>query len=653
MSDTFTTAVQATPPPRRHVTNVGRVLSRLRRQPGTLVAAAFIALLFVVAITAQWIAPYDPNQVHFDHVLQAPDARFLLGTDDLGRDLLSRVVYGARIVLFVALGAVLIAIAIGVPLGLVLGFNGGWWDRIGMRFVDMAQSLPGMLIGITVITILGRNMFILMLAIGLIFSMAFARMTRATVLTERRKSYVEAAEVVGLRRREIIFGQVLPNLTGAIITQGAVFLGSAIMIESAMSFLGIGLDSDTPTWGSLLSLAVEKQNVAPYLTWPPGIAIVLTVLAFSVFGDGLNDALIGERRRVPRLGLRSRSLAESARFDELSEPSGSLPGSRESLPEPVEGRDGERRAEGRVGERGETREAILAARGVTVSLARPDRRHVEIVKRVDLGVAKGEIVGLLGESGSGKSTFARAVLGMLPAGTWLSDGSIRIAGEEVAGGSERELRRIRGSVVGAVFQDPASALSPVHTVGTQLIEPLRIHKGMTKAQARARAIELLERVGVQRAAGRLDDYPHQFSGGMAQRVAIAMALAADPELLIADEATSALDVTTQSQVLDLILDLREEYGMGVLMITHSLGVVAETCDRAAVMYRGRIVEDAEVGRLFDAPRHLYTRALLEANPMKAESGGRLKVIDGELRAEIDAAIDELDRLDAAAGGDAR
>lgn len=636
MSDTRTSTIQASSRPKKHATTVGRVLGRLRRQPGTIVAAAFILLLVVVAVAAPFLAPFDPNQAHFDHVLQAPDSQFLLGTDDLGQDQLSRLIYGARIVLLVALGAVLIAIAIGVPLGLVFGFNGGWWDRIGMRFVDMGQSLPGMLIGITVITILGRNMFILMLAIGIIFSMAFARMTRATVLSERKKLYVEAAEVTGLRRGQIIFGQVLPNLVGGIITQAAVFLGSAIMIESAMSFLGIGLDRTTPTWGAMLSFAVEKQNVAPYLTWAPGIAIVLTVLAFSVFGDGLNDALIGERRRLPRLGLRSGPASEETPVQTTRRASGGEASVPASAPAPDPAPD-----------------AILHTRGVTVSLARPDGEQVEIVKRVCLDVAKGEIVGLLGESGSGKSTFARAVLGMLPAGTWLSGGSIRVAGAEIAGRPERELRGIRGSVVGAVFQDPATALSPVHTVGAQLVEPLRIHQGMNRAQARARAVELLERVGVQRAASRLDDYPHQFSGGMAQRVAIAMALAADPELLIADEATSALDVTTQSQVLDLILDLRAEYGMGVLMITHSLGVVAETCDRAAVMYRGRIVEDAPVGQLFDAPGHRYTQALLAANPMKAVGSARLSVIDGSLRAEIDADIDDLDRQDAVAAGGVR
>lgn len=628
MSDTRTTTLRAEPP-RKHASNLGRILSRVRRQPATLLAFAFIVLLVVVALTAQWLAPFDPNQAHLDDVLQAPTAQFLLGTDDLGRDQLSRLIYGARIVLLIAVGSVLIAMVIGVPLGLLFGFYGGWWDRIGMRFVDMAQSLPGMMIGITVIAILGRNMFILMFAIGLIFAMAFARMTRATVLVERQKLYVEAAEVVGLTRGQIVFGQVLPNLIGPIITQGAVFLGSAIMIESAMSFLGVGLDSDTPTWGSMLSLALDKQNVAPYLTWPPGLTIVLVVLAFSVFGDGLNDALVGEKRRVPRLGFRARG-----RTDDAFPLAGARPvhntGAQVTDPPTAEATPAD------------AARPLLHARDVTVSLLRPDGEQVDLVNRIGLDVAEGEIVGLLGESGSGKSTFARAVLGMLPAGTWLSSGDIRLNGEQLAGRTEKQLRSVRGAKIGAVFQDPMTALSPVHTVGTQLIEPLRIHKGMSRAQARARAVELLERVGVRNAASRLDDYPHQFSGGMAQRVAIAMALAADPTLLIADEATSALDVTTQSQVLDLILDLRDEYGMGVLMITHSLGVVAETCDRAAVMYRGRIVEDAPVDRLFDAPEHPYTEALLQANPTNSVGFDRLPVIDAATRATIDASLDAID-----------
>jgi peptide/nickel transport system permease protein len=629
MSETTTSVIQISDPDdgRRHSTNTGRILSRMRKQPATIVAGLFIVLLAATALLAPVIAPYDPTQVFLDNVLEPPSAQFLLGTDDLGRDQLSRLIFGAQIVLLVALGAVMIAAVIGVPLGLIFGFNGGWWDRIGMRFVDMAQALPGMLIGITVVAILGRNIIILMFAIGLIGASLFARMTRAVVLVERNKLYVEAAEVAGLPRRQIIFGQILPNLVGPIVTQGSVFLGSAIMIESAMSFLGIGLPSEVPTWGAMLSLALDNQAVAPHLTWPPGIAIVLTVLAFSVFGDGLNDALTGERRRLPRLGLRlAQAEVERVARAAASEQTATA-ADTPAAPGP-------------------SADLVLDARDVSVALAQPDGSQTRIVKNASLSVAKGEIVGLLGESGSGKSTFARAVLGMLPPSTWLASGSILLLGEELAHRHERELTHVRGTRMAAVFQDPMNALSPVHTVGMQLTEPLRLHKGMNRAQARARAVELLERVGVRNASSRLDDYPHQFSGGMAQRVAIAMALAADPELLIADEATSALDVTTQAQVLDLILDLRDEYGMGVLMITHSLGVVAETCDRAAVMYRGRIVEDSPVATLFSEPRHLYTRSLLAANPADASRGGRLVTIDGELRMEIDRQIDLLDAEEA-------
>lgn len=611
MSETATSAIHTmVDPQHRRTSGVARILTRMRRQPTTVLAFLFIFGLLVLAIAAPLIAPYDPTQSNFDRANEAPSTDFWLGTDGFGRDQLSRLIFGTQVLLQVAVGAVVVAALIGVPIGLLLGFNGGWWDRLGMRFVDMAQALPGMVIGLTVVSVFGRNIFVLMVAIGLIFASIYARLVRAVVLVERNKQYVEAATVGGLRTSQIIFGQVLPNLIGPIVTQGAVFLGSAIMIESAMSFLGIGLDTDIPTWGAMLSYALENQAVAPYLTWPPGIAIVLTVLAFNVFGDGLNDALTGERRKLPK---RKPAGTDAAETHSSSDAKGA-------------------------------ESALLDAQGITVALAKPNGKRVDLISDVSLRVAKGEVVGLLGESGSGKSTFARAVLGMLPPGTWLADGTVRLDGKTIDYRSQKALRDLRGHRIGAVFQDPSAALSPVHRIGEQLIEPLQIHKGMTKKAARTRAIELLDRVGVKDPASRIDDYPHEFSGGMAQRVAIAMALAADPDLLIADEATSALDVTTQAQVLDLLLDLRDEYGMGVLMITHSLGVVAETCDRAAVMYRGNLVEDAPVARLFDAPEHPYTRALLAANPMAAQHGQPLPTLDAETRAEIDQVI-EIERAE--------
>ncbi|KHL13430.1 UNVERIFIED_CONTAM: hypothetical protein LK11_31915 [Mumia flava] len=588
-----------------------QVLRRLRHHPGALIALGLLALVVVVALLAPWLAPYDPAEKDFAAALQGPTAEHWLGTDAYGRDVLSRLIYGARIALVIALGSVVVAMAIGVPIGLLLGFRGGWWDRIGSRGMDVAQALPGMLVGFAVIAILGRGLTNLMIAIGLIFCMNFARMTRAVTLVEREKLYVDAARVSGLRSSDIVFRQVLPNLAGPLVVQAAVFMGAAIMVESALSFLGLGLESDVATWGAMLSDAAQDQGVQPFVPFPPGIAIVLTVLAFNLVGDGLNDALAGERATSPSRRERARAARAAAAAIAAADAEAAARAAKAGGAPVVTDPD-----------------TLLDVRQVSVGLGRPNGTVVPLVRDVDLTVRKGEILGLLGESGSGKSMLARSVLGLLPPGIRLTQGQVVLEGRDIAHSTERELRDVRGPQLGAVFQNPGAALSPVHTIGRQLAEPLRAHQRMSRKQARARSAELLERVGVDEPHRRLDQYPHEFSGGMAQRVAIAMALASEPELLIADEATSALDVTTQAQVLDLLLDLREETGMAIVMITHDLGVVAESCDRVAVMYAGEIVEVAEVGELFARPKHPYTAALLASNPSGDADVERLPTIPG-------------------------
>nr|WP_237467576.1 dipeptide ABC transporter ATP-binding protein [Leucobacter chromiireducens] len=470
---------------------------------------------------------------------------------------------------------------IGVPIGLLLGYRGGWWDRIGTRFVDILDALPGLLVAVAVIAILGRGLPALMLAIGLIFAMNFARMTRAITLTERGKMYIDAAKVSGLREAAILFKQILPNLVGPLVIQGAILTGSAIIIESMLSFLGLGLQSAVPSWGGLLGLAATKLAVQPFLAIPPGIAIVLTVLSFNMIGDGINDALAGEKRKL---------------IKPVKRVTPAIPADRETANPAVDGP-----------------QPVLDIRDLEIALNTPTGTR-SLVRDVTLTVGRGEIVGLIGESGSGKSTLARAILGLMQPGIGVSRGQILLDGEDIAGLGEKDLRSIRGTRMAAVFQDPMASLSPVHTVGKQLTETLRTHATLTKAEARARAAELLSRVGVVNAEQRLDDYPHQFSGGMAQRVAIAIAIASNPELIIADEATSALDVTTQAQVLDLLLELRDEMGLSILFITHGLGVAAEACDRVVVMYQGEVVETSGVWELFDRPQHEYTERLLSANP---------------------------------------
>jgi len=251
---------------------------------------------------------------------------------------------------------------------------------------------------------------------------------------------------------------------------------------------------------------------------------------------------------------------------------------------------------------------LVSLRGLAVSFD-----GAAALRGIDLDIAPGEAVGMVGESGCGKSVTWLAALGLLPPKARIA-GSVTLGGEELLGAPAGRLDRVRGGRIAMIFQDPASSLNPVHRIGQQVTEALALHRGMGAAAARAEAKRLFDLVGIPDAARRLDAFPHELSGGQNQRVMIAMALAGRPELLVADEPTTALDVTIQAQILDLLQSLRREMGMALVLISHDLGVVADTCDRVAVMYAGRIVEEAPVERLFAAAAHPYTRGLLGALP---------------------------------------
>jgi oligopeptide transport system ATP-binding protein len=255
---------------------------------------------------------------------------------------------------------------------------------------------------------------------------------------------------------------------------------------------------------------------------------------------------------------------------------------------------------------------LLEVRNLAIEYRTPDG-IVRVVRGVDLDIRPREFVGIVGESGSGKSQLLLALLGLSAPGAFLS-GSIRHGGTELVGASTATLNRIRGDRISMVFQDPMTALNPYLTVGTQITEVLRLHRGLGRGAALARAAELLDAVQITEARRRLRQYPHELSGGMRQRVMIAMALACEPEILLADEPTTALDVTVQAQILDLLRELRTRMGTAVVLVTHDLGIVAELADRIAVMYAGRFVEEAPVDTLFAASRHPYTEALKRSIP---------------------------------------
>ena len=592
---TETVAAEAGAAPEK-VTPGRLVLRHMLGHRATTAALAGIVLMILVAIFAPLLAPYDPNYANVLHRHQGPSWVHLLGADGIGRDTLSRIIYGTRTAVWTSFESVALALAVGVPIGLLVGFLGGWWDRLAMRVTDIFQSIPSLIFAFALIAVLGRGTNQTALAVAIVFAVILMRIARALALREREFLYVDAARVAGMPTWHILFREILPNTVGPIIVEAAIMLGSAIMIITMLSFLGLGLDATVVDWGSMLDEARNYQATHPYLALPPGLAIIFAVLMFNFAGDGLRDALAGKQgaRRVPR---RRKTPAAAAGAVAAAE----VPASD-----------------------------VIAVRGLKVEFPSGEAggKPLEILSDVSFSLRRGETLGLVGESGSGKSMSALSLLGLVPTPGEVTAGEILFGGRDLAALPEAELAAIRGREIAMIFQDSIAGFSPVHTIGAQLAEPLRIHKGLSEAEAKARVVELLDLVGVPNAKERIGDYPHQFSGGMAQRASIAMALSCGPRVLLADEPTTALDVTIQAQVLDLLSDLQKRFDMSVLLITHDLGVVAETCDRVVVMYAGQIVEEGAVADVLARPRHPYTYALLTATPREDVRMDRLPTVPG-------------------------
>ena len=273
-------------------------------------------------------------------------------------------------------------------------------------------------------------------------------------------------------------------------------------------------------------------------------------------------------------------------------------------------------------------EALLQVEGLVTSFPGARGARLPVVDRVDVAVARGETVALVGESGCGKSMTALSIVGLVPKPGRIDAGSVRMAGRELRGLPVTELRRVRGAEIAMIFQEPATSLNPVQRVGAQVVEAITLHETIARGEARRHALGLFEQVGIPDPGARFAAYPHQLSGGLKQRVMIAIALAARPQLLIADEPTTALDVTIQAQILDLLRGLARDTGTAILLITHDLGVVNEVADRVAVMYAGRVVEEGSRAAVLGAPRHPYTQGLLRSMPARVLPGSRLEEIPG-------------------------
>ncbi|MBU2645258.1 dipeptide/oligopeptide/nickel ABC transporter permease/ATP-binding protein [bacterium] len=561
-------------------------------------ASAVLIALVIIAIGAEWFAPYDPLKQSLREALQSPSAVHWLGTDNLGRDVLSRLIFGGRIALMASAEATIIAIVLGVPLGLFIGYRGGWWDWFVMRLVEAVVSIPGIMMAIVIIAILGTGLHRAMIALGIIYSTAFLRLARSVVLAEREEVYVKAARVVGAKPNRILLRHILPNIAPPLVIQTTLTVGAVLLAEAGLSFIGIGIQPPDASWGTMLNTAATYMSLKPFLAIPPGIAIVVTVLSVNLLGDVMRDSMgrgiVGGTSAVTKLANKITSDSID-RVEPLEEAASS---------------------------------ATLKVKNLEVMVSSKSGDVIPVVTDLGFEIAKGETLGLVGESGCGKTITGLAILGLIGSGGGVTRGSIKLNGIELRNLSARQLQKVRGEEVSMVFQDPTTSLNPAYTVGEQIAEVLRVKRGMSSKAAWARAIELIARVGIPHAAERAKSYPHELSGGMAQRIAIARALSCNPTLLIADEPTTALDVTVQQGILDLFCDLQEEFGMAILFITHDLAVAADICDRICVMYAGEMVEMADVDSLFSNPRHPYTAGLLTAMPQSSNRNPPLPTIRG-------------------------
>ena len=564
----------------------GSLFLRLIRRPAGLISTAVLVLIVLVAIFAPWLSPHDPNEVILSQARAMPSWDHPLGGDTTGRDVASRLIWGTRITLWGTFVSILTSLLLGVPAGLAAGYFGGLTDRIGMWISDALQSVPGMIILLIVGANTGNDLTVLMITIGVFMAPGYFRLTRSTVLAVRGEMYIDAARVSGLSDARIMGRHVIRQVIAPLVIQSALTAGMAMGMQAGLQFLGIG-GGTTPGWGAAMNEGFQVMRTTPLLLLWPSLALGITIAAFAVLGSTLGDVLNVKAVVVSR---RKRRAIEAANAQNSPAATTTATGSVSVA----------------------AVDSAVRVENLRVNYETPGG-PVEVVHGITLDVAPGEVLGIVGESGSGKSQTVFSMLDLLPKSGYYTADAIWIGGEDVTALPKRERAQLLGHEIGYIPQEPMTNLDPSYTIGYQLIEPLRSVHGMKKAEARARALEMLERVGIHDPARVMKSYPHELSGGMAQRVLIAGAIAGRPEVLVADEPTTALDVTVQAEVLELLRELQQEYRMALIIVTHNFGVVADICDRVVVMRGGSIVEIDDVGPVFAHPESEYTRELIAAS----------------------------------------
>lgn len=580
--------------------NFWRIFSKNRMG---IVGFVMLVVIIVMAVFAPFIAPYGKSSTQgfkVGDIYQPPSVEHRFGTDDAGQDVFSNFVYGARVSLIVGFFAAFISIAIGGVLGLIAGFLGGRWENTIMRVTDVMLVIPDLPLMVVIISLTKPSLLNIIFVIGLLGWTTTARVVRSQTLAVKSRKFVLRARAIGAGRRHIIAQHILPLVMPLLVVQAVLVVSLAILDESALSFLGLG-DPTTLSWGQMLNYAFERGAMSVGAWWAlffPGMGIVWVVLGLTLFGQGL-EQILNPKLDTHHL-MPGRPVVESAR---------DVPGRNEATQPPASDK------------------TLLDVRNVSINYINEGNPPARAVENVSFTLNKGELIGLVGESGCGKTTLMLSLLRLLPSAGQIVDGRVFFNGRDLTALNEDEINTVRWKEISIVFQGAMNALNPVRTVGEQISEAIVKHMPATSQdKLQARVTELLDLVGI--AADQKDHFPHQYSGGMRQRAMIAMALACDPQVIIADEPTTALDVMIQAQILELLDSLRKKLGLAIIFVTHDLGVVAEICDRVLVMYGGVTAEYADVDIIYNDPQHPYTQELIKAFPDLTKPKKKLSSIPG-------------------------
>ena len=550
---------------------------------------AFMLLLTLVIVVGPALVGDKASTIDAMVARQGASLAHPLGTDHLGRDNLSRVIVATRLSVLLAMASVSVAAGIGYSVGLFGALSSPRIERLSKSALHVALAFPPIIVAIFVGAIVGRGSASAVFALGVAFVPLYARTMLNLATSVAGREYIHAARMLGVGRLRLLWRHVTPNVAGPLWIQGTVGLANAMVALAALSFLGLGVKPPDYDWGRMLADGLDRIFTSPAAVFGPALAITVTGVMFAYLGEAAARSIDPTRWTVKSDRSNGHGISEFPPI--LTAGPTAIP---ESGDDKIAGAD-----------------VTLLVEGLRVGFPTPNGMEL-VVKDVSFQIAPGERVGLVGESGSGKSMTAAGIAGLVPHPGTVETDELVLKGFDLSQSSEVK-DRVLGTEIGIVFQDPLSSLTPTLRIGTQMVEAVRYHHQLSRTESRRLAAQKLREVQMPGVDRVLKQYPSQLSGGMRQRVMIAMALMTGASLLIADEPTTSLDVTTQSEILRLLEELSERLGISILFITHDLSVVEEFCHRVMVMKDGEIVEELATSALSEGT-HPYTRMLWSSVP---------------------------------------